>query len=351
MKNSRKAKYTAAQKKVRRLLIWSTATILVAGLAIFTLLEAIISAVGIIDKSNQDANLIISSIILIITSTIIGTALSILTNKMFFLPIYKILGGMERLSKGNLSTRINLSRHRGLSDFEKAFNNMAEELSKVEILRSDFINNFSHEFKTPIASIQGLVGIMKTKDLSPEKKMEYLTIIEEETKRLSLMTTNVLSITRLENQKEISRTESFNLSEQIRFSILMFEKIWTEKKVNLSLDFDDYTVAGDEDLMKQIWINLLDNAFKFVNEGGDVNVSITKKDSLLRVDISNTGKTIPPDHLDKIFNKFHQVDRKEAKNGNGIGLSIVKRIVELHKGKVLAKSSDGVTVISVILPC
>lgn len=221
----------------------------------------------------------------------------------------------------------------------------------MEIIQSDFVNNFSHEFKTPLMSINGLIGLMKNNDLPREKQIEYLNIIEEETGRLSLLTTNVLNLTKLENQGILADKHKYNVSEQIRCSVLLLEREWTAKQLDLSMDFDEYFIDANEDMMKQVWLNILDNAVKFADEGGKLCVDIHKnEDGMLLVKIGNSGSVISESDREKIFNKFYQADKTHSKSGNGIGLSVVKRIVELHKGTVSVACEDGMTVFAVALP-
>lgn len=227
---------------------------------------------------------------------------------------------------------------------------MAEELASVEMLHSDFINNFSHEFKTPIVSILGFAKILKKGNLDDEQKQEYIDIIEEEAQRLSYLANNVMNLNKVQNQVALTNLTTFNLSEQIRASVLLLENEWSKKQTELTLDFDEYYVTASEELLKEVWINLLDNAIKFSKEKGKVSVSISESAGSISVSVSNDG-SISPENITHVFDKFYQVDRSHSTKGNGIGLAIVKRIVELHHGSVFVTSQSDVTTFTVKLPC
>ena len=269
-------------------------------------------------------------------------------------PIRALIDGMDRLASGNFTTRISVGkimrRYPAYVDVAKSFNEMAWELESTEMLRSDFINNFSHEFKTPIVSIAGFARLLKRGNLSEQEQRQYLDAIEEESLRLSSMATNVLSLTRVENQTILTDVTEYNLSEQIRSCMLLLESKWSKKDIELELDFGEYTIRANEELMKQVWINLLDNAVKFTPEGHTIQVQITQRRGKLIVEVRNTGSHIPPECQKKIFNKFYQADESHSAQGNGIGLAIVKRVAELHRGKASVSSEKNVTTFTVELP-
>ena len=284
----------------------------------------------------------------------IGLLVAVGFSKFPLKPIRNLIDGMDRLASGDFKTRVRVGkimrRYPSFVEVSESFNKMAQELESTEMLRSDFINNFSHEFKTPIVSIAGLAKVLKRGNLSKEEQEAYLSAIEEESMRLSSMATNVLSLTKVENQTILSDVSEYNLSEQIRSCILLLENKWSKKDVELQLDFGEHMISANEELLKQVWINLLDNAVKFTPDGHTIQVRISEKDHSITVDVLNTGSEIPKESLPKIFNKFYQADESHAAQGNGVGLAIVKRIAELHGGRVGVTSEDEVTVFAVELP-
>lgn len=287
-------------------------------------------------------------------SLIIGSLIALLLGKFPLNPINKLVNGMNSLAAGNFKTRIEyeglIERHPTFNEITESFNTLAEELENTEVLRSDFINNFSHEFKTPIVSIAGFAKLLKKGNLTEEQRAQYLDAIEEESMRLSYMATNVLNMTKVENQTILSDVTRFNLSEQVRDVLLLLENNWTKKNIDLQPDFDEFEIEANEELLKQVWINLIDNAVKFAPRCGTVALDIAEAGESIAVTVSNTGKDIDPEKLPKIFNKFYQADESHAGEGNGIGLAIVKRVVDLHGGKVTVKSQNGMTSFTVELP-
>ncbi|MBE5816263.1 MAG: HAMP domain-containing histidine kinase [Clostridiales bacterium] len=285
----------------------------------------------------------------------VGVCISPFVSRKPLRPINRIITQMNRLASGDFSARLDFGRpintHPVFVEMKTSFNKMAEELENTEMLRSDFINNFSHEFKTPIVSIAGFAKLLKNADLTEDERKEYINIIEEESLRLAQMATNVLNLTKVENQSILTDISYFNLSEQIRFVMLLFEDKWTAKDISLCVDFNEYYVYANEDLLKQVWINLIDNAIKFSDNKGCVSIDIRSDDNeYLNISVSNTGNTIPPESIPRIFNKFYQVDESHSGLGNGIGLNIVKRAVELHGGSVTVESQNRATTFTVHIP-
>lgn len=294
------------------------------------------------------------TVFIFFSSMIIGFILSNSMGKIPLKPFNRLITQLNRLASGDFSARLHFGKpinsHPVFQEIETSFNMAAEELEHTEMLRNDFINSFSHEFRTPIASISGFCKLLRREDLSPGEREEYLSIIEEESLRLSQMASNVLTLSRIENQTILKDITKFNLSEEIRASVLLLVEKWSEKDLLMDLNFQEYMIEGNSELLKQVWINLLDNAIKFSNNGGTVTIGITEKDDLISVSVSNGGKEIPPEALSHIYNKFYQVDKSHSGEGNGIGLAIAKKVLSLHNGKIEAISSSGLTTFTVTLP-
>ena len=337
--------------------------VLLAIVCFFVLLVAVFLAIGLVfllirlkvfEGVPEEIRMSNIVLILILTSAVMGWALVLLLGKFPLKPINKLINGLNSLAAGNFKTRIFykgfLGNFQTFREMEETFNKLAKELDSTEMLRSDFINNFSHEFKTPIVSIAGFAKLLKKGNLNDEQKRQYLEAIEEESMRLAYMATNILNMTKVENQEILTDITQFNLSEQVRFSVLLLEEKWTKKNIDLQVDFDEYTVEANEELLKQVWINLVDNAVKFSPRGATVSVDIREAGKSVLVSVSNTGSDIPKEKQKKIFNKFYQADESHAQEGSGIGLAIVKKIVELHDGKVSFQSENGLTVFKVELP-
>ncbi len=325
-------------------------TIMVAGVIVYILSYFDI----LVEEENylKDVKHII--VYMSILSILVGWLIAILTSKVPLIPLNRIATQLQCLAKGDFRARLYfgspLGRHSTMIELSESFNLMAEELENTELFRSDFINNFSHEFKTPIVSIAGFVKLLKRDDLTEQQRQEYLDIIEQESLRLSYMATNVLNLTKIENQAILTDIVTFNLSEQIRTSVLLLESRWTKKQIEFTLEFDEITIEANEELLKQVWINLIDNAIKFSSEYGVIEINIIEKKNTYAVFVTNEGIEIPIESRQKIFNKFYQCDESHATEGNGVGLAIVLRVVELHKGIILVESKEGKTTFIVELP-
>jgi signal transduction histidine kinase len=285
---------------------------------------------------------------------VIGTVLASTMGMLPLKPVNKIINTLNRLAGGDYRARLNfngpLGRNRTIREITDSFNAMAAELENTEMLRSDFINNFSHEFKTPIVSIAGFAKLLKRGNLSEEERLEYLDIIERESLRLSDMATNVLNMTKVENRRILTDVTTFNLSEQLRNCVLLLEEKWTKKDLNWDIDLDEHMISGNEELLREVWVNLLDNAIKFSPAGETVTITVQEEQEQTQVSVTNRGSEIDPARMDRIFQKFYQGDPSHTAEGNGIGLAIVKRVTELHGGSVRAASRDGSTCFTVTLP-
>lgn len=336
-------------------------TLLFAGTVIIVMLAVLLFVgtlalilfnTGVMDQSRLAVNGII--LLSLLFCFLVGVVSALLFGRLFMKPINSIINMMNRLAGGDYTPRICFhsifDRHPAVAELTDSINKMAEELQHTEELRSDFINNFSHEFKTPIVSIAGFAKLLQDGQLSREKQQEYLSIIEEESMRLSVMATNVLNLTRVENQTILSEVTSYNLSEQIRNCFLVLEKKWSEKQLELGLDFPEFRITGNEELLRQVWLNLLDNAIKFTPEKGFVGVTLEKTDEKMRVCVANTGSFILEADRERIFRKFYQADTSHATKGNGVGLAVVRQIVWLHGGTVAADSDEKGTRFWVEIP-
>ena len=284
----------------------------------------------------------------------VGGVMTFTIVRVLLRPINSIINAMNRLAAGDFQTRIRFgtifARHPTVVELTDSFNKMAAELEGTQILRSDFINNFSHEFKTPIVSIAGFARLLRRDDLTQQERAEYLDIIEDESLRLAEMATNVLNMTKVENQAILTDVTRFNLSEQLRNCVLLLERKWSEKALELNIDMDELFLDGSEELLRQVWVNLLDNAVKFAPLGARLDVAVRAEGETLAVTIGNTGSTIEPDRIGRIFGKFYQADESHAAHGNGIGLAIVKSVTELHGGSVSVQSAQDYTQFTVKLP-
>ena len=289
-----------------------------------------------------------------IISLPVGFIIAVCVTSFPLQPLRVLIESMHALADGRFDTRLAprglMWKYPSYKEVSDSFNTLAEELEDTEMLRSDFINNFSHEFKTPIVSIAGFAKLLQRDNLTESQRQEYLEIIENESRRLSYMATNVLNLTKIENQSILTDLSEFNLAEQIRNSLLLLINKCEEKELELRLEMDELSIQANEELLKQVWINLIHNAIKFTPIGGLVEISMRELGDKVSVSITNHGSKIPPEAMDRIFNKFYQADESHATEGNGVGLAIVKRVTDLHNGTVTVSSENNITRFTVTLP-
>lgn len=273
-------------------------------------------------------------------AVVIGAAVAAAFSRIPLKPLRKIAEAADRLAAGDFSARINLKMGGELQELNTSFNNMANELEQSQMLRSDFINNFSHEFKTPITSIRGFAKMIREHNLSREETDEYLDIIIAESDRLVDLSANVLNLSKVENQTILTNTAEFNLSEQMRRVIVLLENRWEEKNLFINLNCSEVYINGNEEMLKQVWINLIDNAIKFADKDSEINITILQGAKFVSVTVSDRGEVIAPEALGRIFDKFYQGDTSHGVKGNGLGLAVAAKIVDLHKGSISVIRSD-----------
>lgn len=329
------------------LLFTGTALVTLALFALFYYISA---------AQNTELNSIALVVSLLIACVIIGSVAAFVVSIFVLKRLKEIQLGMIEISKGNFSVRVKERDRRGqkteFGELERTFNKMASDLDGIELFRNDFINNFSHEFKTPIVSIKGFAHQLQSKNLTEEQKREYVEIIASESERLSRMSTNILLLTKLENQQIVSEKTTFSLDEQIRSAIILLEDRWSEK--NIELDIDDMPEVQyyfNEEMLSHVWINILSNAINFTQENGKISVSLDREDDKIVCKIKDNGIGMDEETVLRIFEKFYQGDKSHHSSGNGIGLNIVKRIITLAHGNIEVESALGKgSTFTVILP-
>lgn len=275
---------------------------------------------------------------------LLGVSVVVMIRLVILEPMRRMVGAMKRLASGDFSVRMTcegFARPSELREFTAAFNTAAAELSNTEILRKDFVNNFSHEFKTPITSLGGFADLLLEGDVSPEEQREYLGIISSEAHRLASLATNVLALSKLEAQAILTDKKAFDLTEQLRQTALMMQQKWRQKQPDIRLEAAELTCTGSEELLAQVWTNLLDNAIKFSPAGGRITLSLQKAEKELVCTVRDQGPGMDDATQARIFDQFYQGDTSHATQGNGLGLAMVKKIVALHKGTVTVQSSPG----------
>ncbi|WP_233567953.1 HAMP domain-containing sensor histidine kinase [Cohnella faecalis] len=245
--------------------------------------------------------------------------------------------------KGNFDVDLDSGRKDELGGLALHFSQMAGSIRQVDRMRQEFVANVSHEFQTPLTSIQGFARAMRNKETTPEETEEYLSIIDQESGRLSSLSKQLLTLAALDKEDKPLQLAEFRLDEQIRQILIMLEWQWTEKRLNLDVDLPELTFAADAHLLYEVWLNLIANGIKFSETGDTLRIRATVSKDRIEVEIRDTGIGIPEAELPRIFERFHKADksRDRSSQGSGLGLAIVDKIVSLHRGTIRVESVLG----------
>jgi len=259
-------------------------------------------------------------------------------------PVKRITQAAEKIMQGDLSVRIEPESNDAeqFDEIIDCINRMTQELSSLETLRTDFIANVSHELKTPLAVMQNYGTLLQQPGLDEATRIEYAKAVSDSARRLASMMTNILKLNRLENQQIYPQTTQYDLSEQLCSCLLQFENVWEKQGVEIDTHIaDGVTVKADAELLSLVWNNLFSNAFKFTEPGGTVSVSLTTTEHHAIVKVSDTGCGMTPEVGAHIFEKFYQGDTSHATQGNGLGLALVKRVIDIMQGEIGVESAVG----------
>lgn len=288
-----------------------------------------------------------SVLILIFNTIIISIILMKITGKKIIQPIMKINEATKKVASGDFNVQLESNREDEIGELTSNFNQMVIELKSIECLRKEFVDNVSHEIKTPINSIQGFTKLIMDENVSLDDRREYANIILEESNRLLNVSTNILELSKLQNQNRLTSVEQIDVEDSIRKAIRLLELKWKVKKIQFNLNFSEKYFYGNEDLVFQVWTNLIDNAIKFSNDGGNIDITTEKKENFIEITIRDYGIGIDKKEVNKIFTRFYQIDKSHSEQGSGLGLSIVKRIIELSNGEieVLSEKKNGTSMI------
>ena len=260
-------------------------------------------------------------------------------------PVRIITEATEQIMQGDFSVRVKPMHGAGMEGFNQigmAINAMAAELAGTETLRTDFIANVSHELKTPLAVMGNYATMLQRPDITEEERCEYAKAISEAARKLAQLITNILKLNKLENQQIFPQPKEFDLSEQLCECLLVFEDAWEAKHLEIETDIQDYVrIKSDPELLSLVWNNLISNAVKFTPDGGTIGLSLKTEDGSVVVQVRDTGCGMKPEVGQHIFEKFYQGDTSHATQGNGLGLALVKRVVDILSGEIGVQSVYG----------
>jgi len=314
--------------------------IILSFLLIMTILAYLYFRVG--NNALEHSNPFPPILTIILFSLVIGTTITVMVGRKILSPIADFSKAAKEIAKGNFDIYLNEShRVSEISDVAHHFNIMVQELRGIETLRNDFVVNVSHEFKTPIAAIEGYATLLQEDNLSKEEHDEYTGMIIDSARQLSTLSGNILKISKLENQEMLTGQTEYRLDEQLRQALLLLESFWTPKQLSLNIDLEEQRYYGNEELIMQVWLNVLGNAIKFTPEGGEISVSLRPDGPWIAAVISDTGIGMTPKVRKHIFEKFYQGDPARSDAGNGLGLPLVSRIISLSNGTIEVSSEPG----------
>ena len=276
------------------------------------------------------------SVSILIVGTVVAVGVTIGFNRFFLVPIEKLNKSMDKVAKGDFNFRLDKEKVvvREFRNMYDNFNIMVGELGSMETVQADFVSNVSHEFKTPINAIEGYSMLLQGSGGISEEQRLYIEKILFNTQRLSVLVGNILLLAKLDNQSIQTRATTYRLDEQIRRAILLLELKWTEKNLELDVELDEIDFCGTEDFLLHVWTNLLGNAVKFSPRNGKITVRLQRVDGEIVFSVADEGPGITAGAENRIFNKFYQGENPPEEKGNGLGLALAKRIVDINKGSI-----------------
>lgn len=293
-------------------------------------------------KQSKEAKEILNmsgkSIRIVIISIVVATVgvIAYITRKMLN-PVAKITEATKKVASGDFTVHLETDRIDELGELTHNFNTMVKELNSIECLQKDFINNVSHEIKTPISSIKGFAELLEADDLSKEERKEYSSIIKEEADRLLYLSTNILKLAKLENQQRLENTEEICIAEQIRRTISVLEPKWKEKNIKFNVSLKEEKIFGEKDLLFQVWMNLIENAIKYSKANGQIDIKMKNDEKSLVVEIKDYGKGMTKEECSKIFDRFYQSDKTHSERGVGLRTYNCKKNSRIIKRKNRSK--------------
>jgi len=282
---------------------------------------------------------------LVLMALILTVLTSIMRHYSFSRPMRRLSEAARKIAEGDFSVRVAPLRKDGKKDYIEVmfddFNKMAEELASIETLKSDYIANVSHEIKTPLSVIQSYAMALQHETLSQEERREYAKTVVTAAQKLSALVTNILKLNKLENQAIMPGSAPYDLSEQLRCCALAFEDLWESKGLTFTADLDETIVSYDESMLELVWNNLLSNAIKFTNPGGSITLTLKNEDGFAVVSVTDSGLGMDEAIGKHVFDKFYQGDTSHSQEGNGLGLALVKKVIEIIGGEITLRSKIG----------
>lgn len=342
------AKPTNAYKTNKKLYRWQfiqSVAILVSSVLFFIMVESIA-------HPNEDISAYVArGLGMLIPMAVILGVINYYFSKKTFNYVNALEQGLANVADGSFRTRLDVSSAGPLDSAYDNFNKMATELEQTQLLRNDFINNFSHEFKTPIASINGFALLLLEKDIRTEDKIRYLKIIADESARLANLADNTILLSKLDSQQIMPKKKPYAIDEQLRQCSILLSPQWQKKKITLTCDLAAVIYNGNSEIMQHVWLNTINNAIKFTPENGEITIVLKDSPDKITIQIADNGTGMNEETLSHIFEKYYQSDKSKTTVGLGLGLPIVARIIVLSGGTIVPTSKfGGGTTFTITLP-
>ncbi|HCJ4641749.1 TPA: HAMP domain-containing histidine kinase [Listeria innocua] len=293
------------------------------------------------DPEQQFGELRIFFAMILVFTSIISILFVLISGRYIVKPVVKLTNATKKIRRGNYDVALEVRRKDEIGQLADSFAKMASELEKSEAARQEFVANVSHELQSPLTSMQGFARLLGSGTLTEKEQKEYLTVLSEETTRLSSLTKQLLTLASLDQESELRKKEPVQLAEQWRQLIQMTEWSWREKELTINLELADINYSGDAELLYQVWSNLLNNAIKYTPQGGDIQVRLYEERTNVFVEVWNSGAGISKEDMAKIFERFYKASqsRTREEGSSGLGLSICKKIITLHHGEISVESN------------
>lgn len=305
------------------------------------------------NTSQQFGEMRIFLALLLVFALIFSFVLVLMSTRLIVNPIQKLTEATRTIAAGNYHVKLNVSQHDEIGRLAKDFSKMSDQLGQVEEQRQEFVSNVSHEIQSPLTSIQGFSQALREQDFPDDERARYLSIIEKESRRLSLLSKQLLTLSALDSEIDNSQKLPFNLSDQLSEVISSVEWQWQEKEIVIEMDISIEKIYGDPKLLHQVWLNLLTNAIRYNHVGGAITIQTIDRKENIDIIFKDTGVGIAGEDISQLFDRFYKVDkaRTRTESSTGLGLSIVKKIIELHAGTIMVQSKIGEgSIFTVTLP-
>lgn len=338
-----KNKKRQAVAKVHKRMLWLIIGAFLLLILLFVLLVFLMLRYQIFSPRyvSEQSSLVLISII--VSVAVLSQGATVVWMNRIRRPVDEIIEVIELVSQGDFGVSIDTSRFRDeMLELGEQLNSMIAQLNSIEVMRSDFVSNVSHEFKAPLSSIQGSVTLLSNPSNTEEQRAEYFELLQNATSQFSSLVENVLKLSKLESGNEELRVKRFRLDEQLRRAVLMYEHVWIEKDIELDLSLPECGYLGSEELLQHVWMNLIGNAVKYTQSGGRIAIELDDSDEKhVRVSVEDNGAGMTKQVKEHAFEKFYQGDSSRKSAGNGLGLALVSSICQLTGSKISLESELG----------